>query len=43
MQLQVEENTHYSEFIKGLVLSVLFIHTFLVHFRHIARYDLGAY
>lgn len=32
------ENTHYSEFMKGLVLSVLFIHTFLVHFRHIARF-----
>lgn len=32
------ENTHYSEFMKGLVLSVLFIHTFMVHFRHIARF-----
>lgn len=27
------ENTRYTEFTKGLVLSALFIHTFLVHFR----------
>lgn len=31
------ENTHYSEFMKDLVLSILFIHTFLVHFRHITH------